>query len=97
MPSDASKYSGYGAGKANEKYMAPDHKPSTVRGSYMRKESSGVQFGLNAVSEFDSEYPKFPTYDNDRNPLTGNVMGRPNPYQSDAYGVSEKGHKMTIC
>ena len=94
---DATKESGWGAGNANESYMAPDHKPSTVRGSYMRMESAGIEHGLNAMSEFDSEYPKFPTYNNARNPITGNVLGRPNPYQDDAYGVTEKGHKMTVC
>ena len=41
--------------KYSGEYKAPAHKSSTVRGSYMSDESSGVEYGLNARKDFDSE------------------------------------------
>lgn len=103
MPSDLSKYSGHGAGGPTGPepgpgaYLPGDHRATTVRGSYMRMEGAGIQYGLNKYNEFDSEALAFPMYNGARNPLTGNAPERPNPYQDDAYGVTEKGHSMTIC
>lgn len=87
-----------GVGSADESYNAPDHRPSTVRGSYMRGDSAGLSEGLSSISEFDSETSdRFPTYDNARNPKTGGVKGRPKPYSDDSHTVDSKGHKMTFC
>ena len=103
MPSDRSKYSGHGAGEASGPepgpgaYMPGDHRATTVRGSYMRMEGASIQYGLNKYHEFDSEALAFPRYNGSRNPLTGNAPERPDPYQDSAYGVTEKGHSMTIC
>lgn len=101
--STINKHSGAGAGgpsgpePGSGAYMPGDHKPSTVRGSYMRMEGASIQYGLNSYKEFDSEALTFPTYNGARNPLNGNAREVPRPYQDDAYSVSEKGHKMTIC
>jgi len=103
MPTDRSKNSGHGAGgpagaePGPGAYMPPDHKSSTVRGSYMRMEGAGVEFGLNKYSEFDSEALSFPRYNGARDPLTGNAPDRPDPYTDGAYSVESKGHSMTIC
>lgn len=103
MPSDRSKHSGHGAGGPSGPepgpgaYMPGDHKPTTVRGSYMRMEGASIQYGLNSYREFDSEALAFPRYNGARNPLSGNAPERPTPYMDASYTVSEKGHKMTIC
>ena len=95
--------SGHGAGGPSGPepgpgaYMPGDHKPTTVRGSYMRMESAGVEHGLNSLREFDSEALAFPRYNGSRNPLSGNAPERPNPYMDSAYSVTEKGHKMSVC
>jgi len=96
MATDISKNSGYGGEGANEAYNPPSAKSSTVRGSHMEKDAVGIQEGLSACSGFDSENPDFPMYDNMRDPITGNVKGRPQPYQDDAISVTSKGNKMSI-
>jgi hypothetical protein len=99
MPSDVrsgGSHLGFGAG-VGAGYVPPEHKPSTIRGSYMHMEMSGVEYGLNKLMEFDSESPMFPTYDNSANPLNGNSRETPNPYKDDAYAVSEKGHDFSVC
>lgn len=98
MPSDirAGGSAGYGAG-VGAAYVPPERKATTIRGSYMRMESSGVEYGLSAHSEFDSESPTFPTYYNMADPNNGNSRETPNPYQDDAYSVSEKGHDFSVC
>lgn len=103
MPSDRSRNSGIGAGGPSGPepgpgaYMPPDHKATTIRGSFMRMEGSGVQYGLNSYSEFDSEALSFPRYDGARDPLTGNAAERPDPYRDGAISASGKGHSFTIC
>jgi hypothetical protein len=97
MPSDVRSGGnlGFGAG-VGAGYMPPEHTPSTIRGSYMHMEASGVEYGLSAFSEFDSENPVFPQYDNARNPLNGNSRETPNPYWDSKYMVSEKEHDFYI-
>lgn len=97
MPSDVRGGGdlGYGAG-VGAGYVPPEHTADTVRGSFMRMESAGVEFGLNKFHEFDSENPVFPQYDNARNPLNGNSRETPNPYYDSKYSVSEKGHDFHI-
>ncbi len=89
------KGTGIGAGTIGN-YDAPAHRATTVRGSYMMKESSGVGYGLSALSGFDGE-EHGPKENYDRNPLTGNASERFMPFE---YGHSntatEKGHKFTI-
>lgn len=103
MPSDRSMYSGHGAGgpaglePGPGAYMPGDHKATTIRGSFMRMEGSGVQFGLNSYMEFDSEALAFPRYNGARDPLTGNAPDRPDPYRDSGIGVTSKGHPFVIC
>ena len=85
----------FAAGK-NGSYMAPEHRNSTVRGSFMRKEGTGVAHGLCCYESFDSEYYG-PTYCYERDPLTGNATERTKPYESsNSERVTEKGKSMTI-
>lgn len=101
--STRNKNSGHGAGMASGAepgsgaYMPGDHRSTTIRGSFMRSDSSGVGSGLSALSKFDSETVSVTSYNGSRDPLTGNGPDRPNPMKDGAYGVTEKGHKMTIC
>lgn len=103
MPSDRSSMSGYGAGgptgpeKGSGNYLPGDHKPTTIRGSYMRMEGSSIQYGLNSYMEFDSEALAFPVYHGARNPMTGNGPERPEPYKDHAYTAQAKGHTFTVC
>ena len=97
MPSDVRGGGdlGYGAG-VGAGYTPPEHTAHTIRGSYMRMETSGVQHGLNLLSEFDSENPVFPQYNNARNPLNGNSRETPNPYWDSKYSVMEKDHDFYV-
>ena len=76
-------------------YMAPDHKSSTVRGSYMSDDSVGVEDGLSMRHDMDSNYLHNVMYNNTPNPASGNPRQVPEPYVSKS--ISEKGHKMEIC
>ena len=101
--STRNKHSGHGAGGASGAepgsgaYMPGDHRATTIRGSYMRSDGTGVGSGLNALSKFDSEDVSITSYNGARNGLTGNGPDRPNPMADGAYSVTEKGHKMTLC
>lgn len=97
MPSDVRGGGnlGYGAG-VGAGYVPPEHTAHTIRGSYMRMESAGVGDGLSAFSEFDSENPVFPKYNNAANPLNGNSRETPNPYWDSKYSVMEKEHDFYI-
>ncbi|MHC4704030.1 MAG: hypothetical protein ACYTFQ_26010 [Planctomycetota bacterium] len=79
-------------GKANE-YNAPAHKSSTVRGSYMSDESSGVEYGLSARKDFDSEASPDVKLNNEAS-VSGNPRACIKP--REGYSVSEKGHSFTI-
>ena len=76
-------------------YSAPGHKSSTIRGSYMRDDSTGVGDGLSARSDMDSE----DIYDFKVNNQTSN-SGNPRSAIIGPRGsksVSEKGHDFKIC
>lgn len=80
----------------NGSYMAPEHRNSTVRGSHMRKEGSGVGYGLSSYESMDSEYHG-PSYCYDRDPLTGNATERTKPYEGTfKEKVSEKGKSFDL-
>lgn len=76
-------------------YSAPGHKSSTIRGSYMRDDSSGVGDGLSARSDMDSES----IHDFKINNQKSN-SGNPRSCIEGPRGsksVSEKGHTFTMC
>jgi len=76
-------------------YSAPAHKSTTVRGSYMSDESSGVEFGLNERKDFDSEVSSDFQVTQGVDPISGNprqAIGK-----KKSYSVSEKGHSFDIC
>jgi len=85
-----SKHGGY-----KGEYYAPEHKSSTVRGSYTSDDSAGVEDGLSARADLDSEMLDNVKYNNTVNPVNGNVRQVAKPYASKS--VTEKGHKMEIC
>jgi len=78
-------------------YNAPAHKASTIRGSYMRKESVGVSYGLSSHSTFDSETASEIGIDYDRDPVTGNATERVDMNPGKKGSVSEKGNSFEIC
>lgn len=79
-------------GLANE-YKAPEHKSSTVRGSYMSDESAGVEYGLSSRKDFDSEVSSCFSINNATS-VSGNPRAAIEP--RSPYSVSEKGHSFTI-
>lgn len=85
---------GSGGGFKGE-YSAPAHKASTVRGSYMSDDSVGVQDGLSARKDMDSEslfdFEINNQVSNSGNPRSAIVGPR------GTKSVSEKGHTFTMC
>lgn len=79
--------------KTSNEYKAPEHKSSTVRGSYMSDESSGVEYGLNARKDFDSEVSSDFKVNNE-----ASVSGNPRACidKKSGYNVSEKGHSFDL-
>lgn len=92
-------YGNFGAGAADGGYKAPEHKSSTVRGSYMDDgDSVGVGSGLSALSGFDSESASVgEKFSEERNPMTGNPLGRPTENPIESGKVSNKGWKFDLC
>ena len=86
---------GMGAGDLGN-YVAPAHKATTIRGSFMRKEGSGVQYGLSSYKSFDSEEASAIGIDYTRDPMTGNATERVHTNPTVTKG-SEKGHTFEIC
>ena len=85
-----------GKGGFKGDYVAPAHKASTIRGSFMSDDSVGVKDGLSARSDMDSESLFDFNVNNEVNPVNGN------PRQNikgprGTKSVSEKGHKFTMC
>jgi len=94
MPSDV-RSGGSSFGGYKGEYSAPAHKASTIRGSFISDESSGVRFGLSERRDMDSENLGNLSYNNTPNPVNGNVRQVPKPYVSMSY--TEKGHTFKIC
>lgn len=92
MPSDSKKR---GNGGYTGEYSAGAHKSSTVRGSYMSDDSKGVEDGLSARMDMDSERLHNVMYNNTVDPISGNPRQVPEPYASKS--VTEKGHTFKIC
>ena len=83
-------------GSYKGEYKAPKHKASTVRGSYYGDgDSAGVEAGLSARSDLETNSLENVKYNNSVNPVNGNVRQVPKPYVSKS--VTEKGQKMEIC
>lgn len=79
--------------KRNSEYQAPAHKSTTVRGSFMSDESSGVESGLSARKDFDSETSSDFNINNEssksENPRA--CIGK-----KQSYKVSNKGHSFDV-
>ena len=86
---------GHGAGQLGN-YSAPAHKATTIRGSYMRKEASGVKYGLSSYEGFDSEEASQIGINYGADPMTGNANERINTNPKVTKG-NEKGHSFEIC
>ena len=88
----------FGAGESGG-YKAPEHKSSTLRGSFMDDgDSAGVSSGLSALSGFDSESAYVGEKVSEaRNPLTGNPLGRTTENPIESGSVSSKGWKFDLC
>lgn len=80
-------------GKHSNEYSAPAHKSSTIRGSYMSDESSGVEYGLNERKDFDSESSSDFKMNNETS-----VSGNPRACidKKTGYSVSSKGNKFDL-
>lgn len=74
-------------------YNAPAHKSTTIRGSYMSDESSGIESGLSARKDFDSEMSSDFAINNAKS-KSGNPRQCIKPKQS--YSVSSKGHSFDV-
>lgn len=75
-------------------YKAPAHSASTIQGSYMSDESSGVEYGLNERKDFDSEVSSDLKVTQETNPVSGNprqCIGK-----KTSYSVSSKGHSFDV-
>ena len=80
-------------GKRSNEYSAPAHKSSTVQGSYMSDESSGVEYGLNERKDFDSETSSDFKVNNE-----ASVSENPRACvdKKTGYKVSSKGHSFDL-
>jgi hypothetical protein len=83
-----------GKGGYKGEYSAPAHKASTVRGSYMSDDSSGVADGLSARSDMDSESLHDFSMNNEVS-NSGNPRSCIEPRGSKS--VKEKGHSFDMC
>ncbi len=82
------------AGKTGGSYSPPARKSTTVRGSYMRTESAGIETGLSSRADLDAE-------------SQGMVIGYDVGIGGDAKeqmvknpkggSATEKGNKFTFC
>lgn len=79
--------------KRNNEYQAPAHKSSTVRGSYMSDDPSGVEGGISSRKDFDSETSSDFKINNEAS-VSENPRACIDKKQS--YSVSSKGHSFTI-
>lgn len=82
------------AGGYKGEYSAPGHKASTIRGSFMSDDSSGVEDGLSARSDMDSESLHDFSVNNAVS-NSGNPRSCIKPRGSKS--VSEKGHSFDMC
>jgi hypothetical protein len=75
-------------------YNAPAHKASTVQGSYMSDDSTGVSDGLSARMDMDSENLHDFKVNNETS-VSGNPRQSIKPRGSKS--VKEKGHSFDMC
>jgi hypothetical protein len=75
-------------------YVAPAHKSSTIRGSFMSDESVGVEYGLSERKDFDSEVSSDFHIHEGVNAISGNP--RQSIGKKTSYGVSSKGHSFDV-
>lgn len=83
------------AGKGGDAPEATEKKTLSYNQGIKRTESAGVEYGLNAregLNVDDSE----PSYDYQKDSLTGNATERRKPTRDDAYSVSGKGKSFEI-
>jgi hypothetical protein len=76
-------------------YSAPGHTASTVQGSYMSDDSKGVEDGLSARMDMDSENLHDFSVNNAVDPVSGNPRQCIEPRGSKS--VKEKGHSFKLC
>jgi hypothetical protein len=70
---------------------------STVQPNFMNDgDAVGVQSGLSAEEDFDAQTEVGPTYNYAEDPMTGNFMERPNPYDQDKTVSGKAGHTFMI-
>ena len=74
-------------------YSAPQHKASTIRGSYMSDDSAGVGDGLSARADMDSENLHDVSMNNETS-VSGNPRSCIEPRGSKS--VQEKGHSVDM-
>ena len=75
-------------------YSAPAHKSTTIRGSFMSDDPSGVEGGLSSRKDFDSEVSSDFQVTQGLDPASGNprqCIGK-----KKGYDVSSKGHTFDV-
>lgn len=92
MPSDSEKQ---GNGGYQGEYSAPKSASTTIRGSFTNKDSAGVEDGLSARSDLDSENLHDFKINNTVDPISGNPRQSIKPRASKS--VKEKGHSFQLC
>lgn len=75
-------------------YNAPAHKSTTIRGSYMSDDGSGVKDGLSERKDFDSESSSDFHITQGMDSVSGNP--RQCVGKKTGYDVSEKGHSFDL-
>ncbi len=76
-------------------FVAPKHKSSTIRPAYTSDDSAGVEDGLSARSDLDSENLHDMKVNNAVDPVSGNPRSAIKPRASKS--VSSKGHDFDLC
>lgn len=74
-------------------YSAPAHKSTTINGSYMSDEGAGIESGLSARKDFDSEMSSDFKVNNEKS-MSGFPRACIKPKES--YSVSSKGHSFDV-
>lgn len=75
-------------------YNAPEAKNTLVQPSFTSTDSAGVESGLSARSDLETESLDNVKYNNDVNSATGNSRQVPKPYKGKS--VKEKGKSFEI-
>lgn len=79
-----------------DKVSSTSGENTTIHPNYLNDgDKAGIEAGLSMEMDFNAETEVGPTYNYAEDPMTGNFMERPNPYDQDKT-VSSKGKSFNI-